>query len=164
MAKMTLKLVSLISSTTLIALWRSHSSGLIRARCWQFYCVFYQQPSNPQQARAFLTERFLLRENVVFLAYDDEDRALGFTQLYPIFSSVYMQREWLLNDLYVVSEARGKRIGEKLIEQTIEYAKNSGARGVMLETAHSNIPAQRLYERMGFVREDLELRVYFKVV
>lgn len=128
------------------------------------YCVFYQQPSNPQQARAFLSERFLLRENVMFLAYDDEERALGFTQLYPIFSSVYMQREWLLNDLYVVSEARGKRIGEKLIERTIEYAKTSGARGVMLETAHSNIPAHRLYERMGFVREDLEFRVYFKVV
>ena len=128
------------------------------------YCVFYQQPSNSQQARVFLSERFLLRENVVFLAYDDENRAVGFTQLYPIFSSVYMQREWLLNDLYVVPEARGKRIGEKLIERSIEHAKLSGARGVMLETAHSNISGQRLYERMGFVREDLEFRVYFKVV
>jgi ribosomal protein S18 acetylase RimI-like enzyme len=128
------------------------------------YCVFYQQPSNPQQARAFLSERFLLRENVVFLAYDYENHALGFTQLYPIFSSVYMQREWLLNDLYVAPEARGKRIGEKLIERSIEHAKLSGARGVMLETAHSNTPGQRLYERMGFVREDLEFRVYFKVV
>lgn len=108
------------------------------------YCVFYQQPSDPQRARDFLSERFLLRENVVFMAYDYEDHALGFTQLYPIFSSVYMQREWLLNDLYVVPEARGKRIGEKLIERSIEHAKISSARGIMLETAHSNIPGQRL--------------------
>jgi ribosomal protein S18 acetylase RimI-like enzyme len=128
------------------------------------YSVFYQQPSDPQQARVFLSERFLLRENVVFLAYTDDDRAIGFTQLYPTFSSVYKQREWLLSDLYVLPNERGKRIGEKLIERSLDHARISGARGVRLETAHTNSSGQKLYERMGFIRDDLEFRVYFKGV
>ncbi len=127
------------------------------------YRVFYGKPSDQASARAFLKERFLLRESVILLALEG-DTALGFTQLYPTFSSVSMQRMWILNDLFVIAEARGGRVGEHLIERALQHAKDSGAKGVMLETAHSNISGQKLYERMGFEREDLEFRTYFKAV
>jgi ribosomal protein S18 acetylase RimI-like enzyme len=127
------------------------------------YRVFYGQPSSSDAARAFLRERFLLRESVIFLALED-GHALGFTQLYPTFSSVSMRRMWILNDLFIVPEARGKRVGEKLIERALQHAKDTDAKGVMLETAHSNTSGQKLYERMGFEREDLEFRTYFKAV
>jgi ribosomal protein S18 acetylase RimI-like enzyme len=127
------------------------------------YRVFYGKTSNQDAARAFLRERFLLRESVIFLALEGQ-QALGFTQLYPTFSSVSMQRMWILNDLFIVPEARGKRVGERLIERTLQHAKDTQAKGVMLETAHSNTSGQKLYERMGFEREDLEFRTYFKDV
>jgi ribosomal protein S18 acetylase RimI-like enzyme len=127
------------------------------------YRVFYGQPSDQDAARVFLRERFSLRESVIFLALEGQ-RALGFTQLYPTFSSVSMQRLWILNDLFIVPEARGQRVGEKLIERTLQHARDTDAKGVMLETAHSNTSGQKLYERMGFEREDLEFRTYFKAV
>jgi ribosomal protein S18 acetylase RimI-like enzyme len=105
----------------------------------------------------------LLRETVVFLALEG-NTALGFTQLFPSFTSVGMKRLWILNDLYVVPESRGQRVGERLIERALQHAKASGAKGVVLETAHSNLSGQKLYERMGFSREDLEYRTYFKAV
>ena len=127
------------------------------------YRVFYGQNSDVTSAKEFLRQRLLLRETVLFMALEDE-APLGFTQLFPSFTSVGMQRLWILNDLYVVAEARGQRIGERLIERALEHAKQSGATGVVLETAHTNTSGQKLYERMGFVREDLEYRTYFKTV
>jgi ribosomal protein S18 acetylase RimI-like enzyme len=124
------------------------------------YRVFYGQPSDVEAARAFLHERFTLGESIVFIAML-EDRAVGFTQLYPMFSSVSLRRMWILNDLYVEADVRGQRVGERLIKRAVQLAKESGAKGIQLETAHTNTSGQKLYERLGFEREDLEYRTYF---
>jgi ribosomal protein S18 acetylase RimI-like enzyme len=92
------------------------------------------------------------------------DQALGFTQLFPSFSSVSTQRIWILNDLYIVPDVRGQRVGERLIERAVQLARETQAKGIQLETAHSNLAGQRLYERMGFTREDLAFRTYFLAV
>jgi ribosomal protein S18 acetylase RimI-like enzyme len=130
------------------------------AKLFDAYRVFYGQPSDVEAARAFLHERFTLGESIVFMAML-EDRAVGFTQLYPMFSSVSLRRMWILNDLYVEADVRGQRVGERLIERAVQLAKESGAKGIQLETAHTNTSGQRLYERLGFQREDLEYRTYF---
>ncbi len=127
------------------------------------YRVFYQQPSELERARNFLAERIQNQESIIYIAFEGT-RALGFTQLYPSFSSVSTQKLWILNDLYVIPEARGLRVGEKLIERALQLASETNAKGVMLETAHTNFSGQKLYERLGFLREDLEYRTYFKAV
>ncbi len=143
----------------LIAVTTDHLEQLVPL--FDGYRVFYQQASDPNAARAFLLERLLLRETVIFMAVEN-DVALGFTHLFPSFTSVGLKRLWILNDLFVIPEARGKRVGGRLIERALLHAKQTGAVGVLLETAHSNTSGQKLYERMGFVREDLEYRTYFK--
>jgi ribosomal protein S18 acetylase RimI-like enzyme len=130
------------------------------AKLFDAYRIFYGQASDVEAARAYLHERFTLGESIVFIAML-EDRAVGFTQLYPMFSSVSLKRMWVLNDLYVDAEVRGQRIGERLIERAVKLAKESGAKGIQLETAHTNTSGQKLYERLGFTREDLEYRTYF---
>jgi GNAT superfamily N-acetyltransferase len=116
------------------------------------YRVFYQQESDLERARAFIRERLYLRESVIFLAYLD-GVAVGFTQLFPTFSSTTTQRLWTLNDLYVSENMRGHRIGQRLLEVAAEFAKTHGAKGLELATAVTNISGQKLYERAGFVRE-----------
>jgi ribosomal protein S18 acetylase RimI-like enzyme len=127
------------------------------------YRVFYEQPSDLPRATAFLRERLTQHDSVIFMAYLN-DRALGFTQLFPSFSSVSTQRIWILNDLYIVPDVRGQRVGERLIERAVQLARETQAKGIQLETAHSNLAGQRLYERMGFTREDLAFRTYFLAV
>ena len=122
------------------------------------YRVFYKQPSDLEQARAFLRERMYLGESMIFLAYD-EQHAVGFTQLYPLFSSTTMKRTWLLNDLYVIPDRRGERIGERLIERAAEFARSFGAGKLSLSTQVTNTSGQKLYERAGFVR-DTEFYAY----
>jgi GNAT superfamily N-acetyltransferase len=117
------------------------------------YRQFYQQPSDLAGARQFLSERLSKNESVIFLALDG-DTGLGFTQLYPSFSSVSMKRLWILNDLFVAPEARKRGVGEALMERARQFAIETGAKGLMLETAIDNYTAQRLYERMGWQREN----------
>ena len=116
------------------------------------YRVFYKQQSDLEAARTFLRERLYLGESMIFLAYN-EDKAVGFTQLYPLFSSSLMKRIWLLNDLYVVPDMRGQRIGEQLIQRAADFARSFGAARLELSTQTTNVSGQKLYERVGFVRD-----------
>jgi ribosomal protein S18 acetylase RimI-like enzyme len=116
------------------------------------YRLFYKQESDLVGARAFLKERLINEDSVVFIAYDESD-PVGFVQLYPTFSSVSMKKSWILNDLYVNASARKKGFGEKLIKKAIEFAEETGAKGVSLETGHENVTAQSLYEKIGFKKE-----------
>lgn len=116
------------------------------------YRIFYKQESNLEGAKSFLKERLVNDDSVVFIAYD-ETNPVGFVQLYPTFSSVSMKRSWVLNDLYVNASARKKGFGEKLIKKAIEFAEETGAKGVSLETGHDNVTAQSLYEKIGFKKE-----------
>ena len=70
------------------------------------YRQFYGRASDLSGAHAFLRERFDHGESVVFLAFDAGGQGVGFTQLYPSFSSTAMARIFVLNDLFVCASAR----------------------------------------------------------
>src|SRR3954451_2647604 len=82
------------------------------------YRQFYEQPSDPALARAFIGERLAHGESVIFLA-ERGDRPVGFVQLFPLFSSTAARprRLWLLNDLYVAPEARGSGVARALMQR-----------------------------------------------
>ena|SRR5690348_6009665 len=117
------------------------------------YRTFYRQPSDLATAHAFLHERLGCGESVIFLAEDAGGRVLGFTQLYPGFSSVSARRVLILNDLYVVAAARRSGVARALAEAAHIHARMTGVARVTLSTAHDNGPAQALYESLGYVRE-----------
>ena len=116
------------------------------------YRVFYKQSSNPEAARNFLSERFQKNDSVIFLALDQDGTGIGFTQLDPSFSSVSMQRTYILNDLYVTSAARKRGVGKALMESAKQFAIESGSKGLTLETDLDN-PAQSLYQRLGWKKD-----------
>ncbi len=116
------------------------------------YRVFYQQESELAGGEAFLRQRMENQESYIWLAILDE-QVVGFTQLYPCFSSVSLARQWLLNDLYVSPGARRQGVAQGLIKEVLAFSQGMGSKGVLLETAVTNLPAQSLYEKIGFVRE-----------
>lgn len=119
---------------------------------FDLYRMFYQQKSDINGAKAFIKDRLSNEESVIFIALD-QNNPIGFVQLYPSFSSVNMKKTWVLNDLYVSESVRGKGFGEKLIKKALTFAGETGAKGVLLETNIENVPAQRLYEKIGFIKE-----------
>jgi len=116
------------------------------------YRVFYKQISNIEVSNFFLKDRIQNNESVFFLSLDENNKGTGFTQLYPVFSSVSMKRFYILNDLFVVSEYRNKGIGEALLNKAKELCKLEECKGLALETALEN-PAKKLYERLNWKKE-----------
>ena len=117
------------------------------------YRQFYKADSDLEASREFIHSRLLNDESIIFLALDD-DKAIGFVQLYPLFASVALQSLWLLNDLYVDPSARKQGTGEALMKEAEDFASETNSRGLFLRTATDNIPAQRLYERCGWVKDE----------
>ena len=113
------------------------------------YRKFYRKKSDLDGAREFLYDRIVKKEAVVFAAFAG-NQMVGFTVLYPLFSSVRMKPIYLLNDLFVTPEARNQAIGKKLILHAQEYAREKKYAGVMLETEKSNDIGNHLYPSMGF--------------
>ncbi len=115
------------------------------------YRRFYRQPSDPVLARTFVADRFRHHQSVIFLALDDDNgSALGFTQLYPSFSSALARPIYILNDLFVAPAARRRNVARRLLESAAEFGKQSGAARLGLSTALDNAPARALYESAGW--------------
>ena len=122
------------------------------------YRQFYGQGTDPAGARAFLDERLRRDESVIFLAVDEGegDEALGFTQLYPSFSSVSVRRLWILNDLFVRTGVRRGGVGRRLLERARQFAVETDAKGLTLATAVDNAAAQALYESCGWRQDEFK--------
>ena len=126
------------------------------------YRQFYRQASDPGGAADFLRQRIGRGESVVFLAVLD-GAAVGFTQLYPCFSSISLKRLWILNDLFAAPEARRRGVAKALMERARQLALETSAEGLALETAVDNHSAQKLYEELGWKRDEEFFRYFLRV-
>jgi GNAT superfamily N-acetyltransferase len=120
---------------------------------FDLYRVFYKKDSDGHGAERFLSDRVRKNESVIFIAVIN-NQIVGFTQLYPIFSSLAMKRSWLLNDLYVLEKFRGEGIAKQLLERSKQLARETGSAGLLLETEKTNIIGNELYPASGFILND----------
>ena len=118
------------------------------------YRQFYGKAADPDTALRFISERLANGDSTIFLATTDDGAPVGFTQLYPSFSSVSAGRIYILNDLFVAPPARGAGAGRALLEAAAAFGRAQGALRLALSTARDNHAAQGLYEAAGWVRDE----------
>ena len=106
----------------------------------------------------FLGSQLASENDVVFVA-TRADEIVGY-----VYAGVE-PRSWkelrdvagFVHDVLVLDEARGLGIGERLVEAAAEWLLGRGVPRVMLWTAEKNLPAQKLFERLGFRRTMIEM-------
>jgi len=113
------------------------------------YRQFYGQPDDSLACQRFLETRLQRGDAVLFGAWLEES-LVGFSQLYPSFSSVALQRVWILNDLFVDEHARRQGAGKALLNRAVQFAEQSNAARLVLCTGVENKPAKALYESLGW--------------
>jgi ribosomal protein S18 acetylase RimI-like enzyme len=131
------------------------------------YRSFYEQRQDPDTARRFLHDRLSRDESTIFLAHLDgvmDTAPAGFTQLYPMFSSVRAAKVFVLNDLYVAERARRRGVALALLSAAAEYGQREGAIRLELETMSDNHGAQALYRGHGWRQYDESLRFRLPLV
>ena len=139
----------------MIQIKRAHQGHLNElVHLFDAYSMFYKKESNLDGTKHFLSER---TTNFCSLL---EEKLVGFTRLYPLFSSTNMMPIWLLNDLFFAKEHRGKQISKGLIKAAQEHCKITKANGISLETEKSNVLGNALYPKMGFAL-DQEHNFYY---
>jgi ribosomal protein S18 acetylase RimI-like enzyme len=128
----------------------------LAAPLFDAYRQFYKKKSDLKVAHDFLKRRLKNRESVLFLAFSDGGRhakPVGLVHLYPTFSSLTLRRQWILSDLFVIPEARREGVGEALMNRARQLAEETDADALLLDTATGNITAQKLYEGLGYRRD-----------
>ena len=118
------------------------------------YRMFYGKKFDLEVAKEFLRSRIEKKDSKIFVC-DFNNELSGFVQLYPLFSSTRVSKYWLLNDLYVDVNKRGKGFSKLLIERSKELVIESKACGMMLETEKSNDIGNKLYPSTGFKKNEL---------
>jgi GNAT superfamily N-acetyltransferase len=113
------------------------------------YRRFYEGAADLDGAAGFLRARLEAGDSVIFVAERD-GQLVGFTQLYPSFSSLSMRRVWILNDLFVAPDHRRGGVGGALMAQAEAFARQDGAKGLQLATQRTNVRAKALYEARGW--------------
>jgi GNAT superfamily N-acetyltransferase len=117
------------------------------------YRQFYRKPSDLGLSRQFLFDRFQHNQSIIFMAARLDGSAVGFTQLFPSFSSASAARIFILNDLFVQPESRRKGVGVLLLEAAAGFGLAQGAVRLTLSTEIANQSAQALYESCGWTRQ-----------
>lgn len=126
------------------------------------YRQFYGCTSDLHAATEFLSARFDHGESVLFIAHEG-NKPIGFTQLYPSFSSVSLARTFVLNDLFVCEHVRRKGVATRLMAAAVDYASSLGAVRVSLSTATTNETGQMLYQSAGWKREEQFFVYHFTI-
>ncbi|MEH6992507.1 GNAT family N-acetyltransferase [Neobacillus drentensis] len=123
------------------------------------YREYFGQIKDPEMVEEFLFDRFEHLESVIFIA-EQQGEVIGFAQLYPVFSSLTLQRVWLLNDFYIAEEFRGSGVGTQLFTTVKEFTLLTKSKGIELSVEHTNKKAWSFWEKQGF-KQDEEFRYYF---
>ena len=118
------------------------------------YRQFYGLGPDLALSRRFIAERLGREESIVLLAQSADGTSLGFAQMYPTFSSLRAARVFVLYDLFVAPAARRHGVARRLMEAAVGEARAAGAVAISLQTARTNRAAQRLYESLGWKRDE----------
>lgn len=116
---------------------------------YQYIVDFYKRP-NPSIEKVHNLIETLLEKNkgIQFIAEQDRE-LLGFATLYFSFSTTKADKITVMNDLFVVENARGTGVAQELFKSCEKFTKENGYAHMSWITATDNKRAQRFYEKMG---------------
>jgi GNAT superfamily N-acetyltransferase len=120
------------------------------------YCDFYEV--DPSDDTLLAMSRILIDdpqlEGIQLIARDEDRRAVGFATIFWTWSTLSASRLGVMNDLFVVADARGGGQADALIAACVEHCRERGATELAWQTAHTNLRAQAVYERVGATRDE----------
>ena len=113
---------------------------------FQEYLCFYGLGCLVSNTGRFLEQRLELQDTIILMAWESAV-PVGFTHLLPSWSSLGLSSIAILNDLFVVPHARGKRVATTLMKAAEREAVARGMTRLELVTAVGNDRAQSLYRK-----------------
>jgi len=102
--------------------------------------IFHQEIKNNDYAYYFVVQL--------------DNRIIGYAGMWFVIDDAQ------ITNIAILPEYRGKKIGEKLFEYTCQQAMKMGVKRLSLEVRMSNVIAQNLYKKFGFVPGGIRKNYY----
>jgi ribosomal protein S18 acetylase RimI-like enzyme len=122
------------------------------ARLLRDFNLEFEEPTPGVEELTETVHRLLEAGEITVLLAGEGPDGLSLFRFRPALWSKGL--EAYLQELYVVPELRGGGIGRRLLERTIELARERGADGIDLNTGETDTAARGLYESMGFTNRE----------
>ena len=120
------------------------------------YCDFYEV--GPSDDDLLALSRKLIddpeREGIQLIARDPGGEAVGFATIFWTWTTLSASRLAVMNDLFVAPGARGGGAADALIAACAERCRERGVESLEWQTAHDNLRAQAVYDRVGAERDE----------
>ena len=120
---------------------------------FDLYRQFYKYQKDLNNSKNYLHKRIVNNESIIFIGTENE-KIIAFVQLYETFDSLNLSKKLVLYDLYVLEKYRKLGIGRKLMNKSKDFAKNNNFPRIELSTSIDNYSAQKLYESLGYIRDN----------
>lgn len=130
------------------------------AELFNLYRIFYRQEDDYEKCKSFIRDRIDNDQSTIFIIYSG-NKAVGFVQLYKLYHYIKLAKQWLLSDLFVHPDYRGKGLSVLLIDRAKQWCDETKACGLMLETEKINDIGNILYPRCGFEYDGLHNYYYW---
>ncbi|UII32120.1 GNAT family N-acetyltransferase [Fulvivirga ulvae] len=109
-----------------------------------------------------LADHIFHHKDVYCLVVEDQDQVVGFATLMKQFSTWDAAYYLYLDCLYLKSIARGKGLGQVMMQKVAALAKSHECGLMQWQTPVFNEPAIRFYERLGAASQDKK-RFFWKL-
>jgi [ribosomal protein S18]-alanine N-acetyltransferase len=109
----------------------------------QIMVVEHESFTLPWSREAFYNE-LTKNQFAVYVVIELEGRVVGYCGAWIVMDEAH------ITNVALLPEVRGKKLGEALMREMIEVAKERGVRTMTLEVRVSNAIAQSLYRKLGF--------------
>ena len=113
----------------------------------------YEVGERPHNQNLFSTEirEFLKRPNCNIFLAEEEGQLVGYLQ--AIGRSARRIRHVVSVNIAILQAYTGKGIGAELFAALETWAKDKGIKRLELSVMLNNLPAQKLYSRLGYINE-----------
>jgi GNAT superfamily N-acetyltransferase len=119
------------------------------------YCDFYEV--DPSDDALLALARMLIADpdqGLQLIARDGDGSAVGFATIFWTWSTLSAAPLGVMNDLFVAPDARGGGWADALIAACVQRCRDRGVTELAWQTAHTNLRAQAVYERVGATRDE----------
>jgi RimJ/RimL family protein N-acetyltransferase len=107
-----------------------------------------------------LTHLLTQPDSYVLLAeLNGEIVGTGYVQIRPSKQSLQHQLHGYLGFMYVVPACRGAGLNQRIIDSLIQWSKKQKVSDFYLDVYHDNQGAVRAYEKAGFVKSMVEMKL-----
>ncbi len=120
---------------------------------------FMAPGADPESGYGWFLGTQLQEPDAVLFVAEQEERIVGYVYatVEPQSWQELREESGFIHDLFVDEQARGGRIGIRLLDAALAWLKERGQVQVVLWSAAPNAAAQRVFERCGFRRTMVEM-------